>query len=195
MKKHFKAIELKHLEETTIMKIREWRNQPFVKNMMYSQHDITEKEHKEYVKAVLNDKNRGLFVFYLDNVPFGVYQYMIYPEENYVKNGHYLIAEDYQYLGYGALLSFFEQEIATNVLGCKAVYAEVLSYNRKAMAMNKKLGAQLIGIQEKGATVDGISYDVYQYIIEDGWTEKKKKMEKIVYEIVDDFDFTKDVIY
>lgn len=194
MKKHFKAIELKYLDDDIIMKIREWRNQPFVRNKMYSQHDITEEEHKKYIQALLNDENRGLFVFYLDDEPFGVFQYVLHKKDNCVECGNYLVDEEYQNLGYGTLMIFFQSEIIFNIFGCKKSCGEILECNKNIISMNKKMGAQLERIESKDK--DGILYNVHCYsYLADNWINYREKYEKIVYTLIDDFNLKKDVIY
>ncbi len=187
MKKHFKAVELKYLDDETIMKIREWRNQPFVKNMMYSQHDITEDEHRKYIESVKRDETRGLFVFYLDDEPFGVYQYIIHPEGNYVTDGNYLISQEYQDMGYGTIQSFFMNIIKFEYLCCNKSYGEMLDVNRRVIMLNKKMGITLEGILRQHRLVDDKYYDVYCYgLLASEWEEKKQKISRLIFRLVDD---------
>lgn len=186
MKKHFKAIELKHLDDETVMKIREWRNQPFVKNMMYSQHDITEEEHRKYIDTLLQDNNRGLFVFYLDDIPFGIYQYVIHPQGNYVTDGNYLIGQEYQDMGYGTIQTYFMSVIKFDYLHCHKSYGEMLDINRRVIMLNKKLGIPLEGILRQQQLINGEYHDVYCYgLLQTEWEEKRKQQEKLIYRIVD----------
>ena len=181
MKKHFKAIELKHLDDETVMKIREWRNQPFVKNMMYSQHDITEEEHRKYIDTLLQDNNRGLFVFYLDDIPFGIYQYVIHPQGNYVTDGNYLIGQEYQDMGYGTIQTYFMSVIKFDYLHCHKSYGEMLDINRRVIMLNKKLGIPLEGILRQQQLINGEYHDVYCYgLLQTEWEEKRKQQEKLI---------------
>lgn len=187
MKKHFKAVELKHLDDETIMKIREWRNQPFVKNMMYSQHDITEEEHRSYIESLKRDEDRGLFVFYLDDEPFGIYQYMIHPEGNYVTDGNYLVSPEYQDMGYGTIQAFFMNIIKFEYLGCNKSYGEMLDDNRRVIMLNKKMGITLEGVLRQHRLIDGEYHDVYCYgLLASEWKEKKEKISRLIFRLVDD---------
>lgn len=186
----FKAVELKCLDEETIAKIREWRNQPFVQQMMYSQKEISEEEHKKYIAALLEDTNRGLFVFYLDDEPFAVYQYTIHPEGNYVVDGIYLIAEEYQNMGYGVLLIYFVNEIKFHFLKCHKSYGEVLDINSRIIALNEKIGVVREGVLRQQVVIENKYHDVWCYgMFSYEWEEKKKKIEKIVTQLVEkEFD-------
>lgn len=186
MKKHFKAVELKYLDDDTIMKIREWRNQPFIKNMMYSQHDITEEEHTNYISALKKDENRGLFVFYLDDTPFAVYQYIIHPEGNYITDGNYLTEEEYQYMGYGTIQIYFMNIIKFEYLHCNKSYGEALDINQRVITLNKKFKTPLEGVLRQHQLLNGEYHDVYCYgLLRTEWEEKKKDLEKLIYKIVD----------
>lgn len=186
MKMRFKAVELKCLDEETIAKIREWRNQPFVQQMMYSQKEISEEEHKKYIAALLEDTNRGLFVFYLDDEPFAVYQYTIHPEGNYVVDGIYLIAEEYQYMGYGVLLIYFVDEIKFHYLHCHKSYGEVIDINTRVIALNEKMGILREGVLRQQALVGNSYHDVWCYgMLASEWDEKKIKIEKLVFRLVE----------
>ena len=81
-KKNFKAVELNRLDENTISNIRLWRNAEFVRKQSFNKHEITEQEHANYIKKLKEDPNRGIFVFYLDDEPFAVYNYNINPLNN-----------------------------------------------------------------------------------------------------------------
>lgn len=196
MKKHFKAVELKHLDDETIMKIREWRNNDFVRKMSYNQDVISLETHMQFIDDLRNDKNRGLFIFYLEDEPFAVYQYLLNPSKGYVKNSHYLIKEEYQNLGYGTLLSYFELEIIFYVLNYSKSYGEVLEYNKNVISMNKKMGATLEKVMKKEGQSNGEKQDVYCFsVCKDSWEKSKQRYQKIINILVDDFDIERDIIY
>ncbi len=181
-----KAVELRHLDESTIANIRIWRNQDFVSKMMYMQHFITQEEHARYVDALLGDKNRGLYVFYLDNQPFGVFQYQIHPEGNYVTSGNYLISIEDQQRGYGTIQLYFQNEIIFGHLKCNKSYGEIMSYNKKAITTNKKMGAKVEGILRQQILFGKEYVDVYCLgLLADEWIERKKRIEPIIFEFVE----------
>ena len=92
----FRAVAIDKLDEDTVLKIREWRNQDFVREMMFNKHYITEEEHRDYVDMIKNDPNRNVFVFFLDGKPFEVFQYEIDVVDNSIHIGNYLIDIEYQ---------------------------------------------------------------------------------------------------
>lgn len=183
MKKHFKAVELKYLDDATIMKIREWRNKPFVRNMMFSQHEITEEEHRDYIAALKQDDSRGLFVFYLDDEPFGVFQYKLISDEYALIPGTYLIDEKYQLLGYGCILDYMMYWIVSNYLNVNVIKSEMLEVNRDQIKMQKKDPRKTITIQHK--IVNGIEKNIYycQCIVDK--PDENSRLGKLVMQIIE----------
>ena len=192
MKKHFKAVELKYLDDATIMKIREWRNQPFVKSMMYSQHEITEEEHRNYIAALKQDDNRGLFVFYLDDEPFGVYQYTLDREKPSVFNGCYLIKEEDQYFGYGTILNYMIQVVAHTAFNIDKMYGEVIDINKRALALQEKLGGTIEKVFQNKVQINGEKHDVYLFCYD---KQPQKRVVNTVYSLIEKQSTKEMIIY
>lgn len=196
MKKSFKAVELKYLDAETVMKIREWRNRDFVRKMSRQQDIISEQTHMQYINRLREDQNRGLFVFYLDNEPFAVYQYILNQDKGYVESSHYLVDEKYQQLGYGAILSFFELDIIFYILNYSKSYGEVLECNKKTIALHRKFGATLEKIMPKVKQPNGERYDVYCFSIHrDTWENNKQKYQKVIDILIDDYSVKEDIVF
>ncbi len=185
MKKHFKAVELKHLDNATIMKIREWRNQPFVRSMMFSQHEITEEEHMNYIAALKQDDNRGLFVFYLDDEPFGVFQYKLLREKNAIVPGTYLISQDYQVMGYGVIMDYMVQLITYHYLDADVIYAEVLRTNREQVKLHKVYGGVLISKNKYYGDAENVNADINVYMYPVQVPDKRFRFSRIVIEMIE----------
>lgn len=184
-KKKFKAIELNCLDEDTIQNIRNWRNQEFVRRNSFHQDIISEEEHSQWIQRVKADEYRNVFVFYLDDVPFGVVQYTYDTENQWVKEGAYLVSEEYSLVGYGPIMSFFSQDIAYNVLGYDTRYCEIFESNKNGQAVMRFLGAKAEARKERavsnGKTVNvlivrGVKQDWNDFV--------KEKLGKLVLKFV-----------
>lgn len=185
-KKKFKAVELNKLDNETIANIRIWRNSSFVREKMYNKNEITEEEHKKYISSVKNDPNRGIFVFYLDDIPFGVYQYIINTNNNCITGGHYLIDEDFQYMGYGVIMAYFISVIDFDFFKCNKNYGEVISNNKRLIELNKKMRVPLEGILRQHIMVEGQYLDIYCYgVLRNEWDYGREVEEKRISRIVD----------
>lgn len=184
VKKSFKAVELKYLDKETTEQIRIWRNSEFIRKQSFTNHIITPEEHKNFINKIKNDNNRGLFVFYLDDEPFGVYQYEINHLNNFVTIGNYLIDEEYQYMGYGAIMLYFILEINFRILNIHKQYGEVLDTNVKSLSIYKKLNS-IEGHFREHIKINESYHDLYTIgILEKDYKYIKTKLKNIINTIV-----------
>ena len=161
-KKYFKAVELNHLDDSVIDQIRIWRNADFVRKQSFSKDEITQEQHRKYIEKLKNDPDKGIFVFYLDDEPFAVYNYNINRLNNSVLISFYLTNEDYQYLGYGTIMSYYTLQINFNIFNVNKQCGEIIDTNRKLIASLKKEDITVIeGILRDHIIIDGKYHDVY----------------------------------
>ena len=181
-----KIVSINYIDDNTIDKICDWRNQDFVRTKMFARHIISLKEHRDYIDMVRKDDKRDMFVLYIDDVPFGVIQYKLYTSGNYVICGNYLINEADQDKGLGTMLVFFQNDIVFKYTECNKIYSEVLSYNKAALSINKKIGGVQEGILRQQVHMDGKYYDIYCFgLLREEWTAIKNKYEKYIYDSIE----------
>lgn len=183
-KMHFKAIELGCLDNDTAQKIRGWRNQDFVRSMSFYSNIIDEETHNKWLERMRTDPNRNLFVFYLDDQPFGIRQYTYDPEINSVCMGHYLISEDYQSLGYGTFLTFFGEEIMYYYLGYNKAHSHILKSNQKAIHTTRHI--EKVERPITTINIDGTQHETI-YIQEDKeeWEKERKRLIPLILHFIE----------
>ena len=183
-KKKFKAVELKHLDQETILKIREWRNQDFVRLQSLTQDVIDEETHLKWIERMKSDKNRYLFVSYLDDEPLGVIQLHYDPDEDVVESGEYLVSEEMQACGYGTILQFYEGVIIYEILHFSRGYGVVLTTNQKNVRMQKRNSTVLV---EKTEMPVGNGHKEVMKVgqTREEYLRKKEKVERLVNRFVD----------
>lgn len=185
VKKRIKAIELRQLDEETICKIREWRNQDFVRKNMFHQDIITAEEHEQWIQKVRLDNNRYLFVLYIDDIPLGVCTYIYNMQDDIVEMGHYLISEEDQTMGYGVLLTYFGLDIMYNVLHYNRMRSQTLVTNKRVKGINRYLGGE-----EKVASItkNGKEYEIDLISgTREEWNKvDKKTLGKLVFKFVEE---------
>lgn len=187
-KRKFKAISVEKLDDTIINKIREWRNSDFVRLNSYNRDWISEEQHKSYIEALKINPNKGLYVFYLDESPFGVFQYSIDTNNQIIFPGNYLVSKEYSEMGYGAILLYFLNYIVFEKMNMRKSCGEVLGFNDSAKTLDEKFG-HLEGIQRKQRLIDGKFCDIYLYgLFNNEWLEIKKKYERIIIHQISDVE-------
>jgi len=182
-KKSFKAVELKYLDDKTINEIRIWRNAEFVRKNSFTQHEITIDEHKAFIENLKQDINRGLFVFYLNDEPFGIYHYKINPTNNSIMVSDYLTSEEYKYLGYGEIMSFFIMYINFNIFKADIQSGQILDVNKKLLSSCRKANVDMCICDE--IIIDDKPHNVYQVKFTKEYFENiSSDYKKLIYYIV-----------
>ncbi len=137
-KKKVKLIELNKLDNNTIMMIRNWRNQDYIRASSLTQEVIPEETHKKWIASMKKDENRHLFVCYFDEEPIGVFQLRYDPEAKNVECGEYVISEEYQALGYGAILQYLEAYTVFEIFKYPKSWGVVLATNSRNLRLQKR---------------------------------------------------------
>ena len=60
------------IEDQHLDMVRNWRNDPKVRENMYTNHVISKKEHEQWFKLLLIDSSRRFFIFELNGEPSGL---------------------------------------------------------------------------------------------------------------------------
>ena len=79
----------------------DWANDPITRSSSFNTDIIDVEEHKEFIKSVIEDKNKNQFIFYIDNQPL----------EQFVKKGCQTIILSYH--------TQFHQKIEIKILVLK----------------------------------------------------------------------------
>ena len=64
--------EIKYCDDAQKKAIRDVRNQPNIRKQMYTEHEITLKEHFDWVDRLSNDKKQIVFIVLVEDVVSGV---------------------------------------------------------------------------------------------------------------------------
>lgn len=148
------------LDEDTIEKVREWRNDPSVRRHMYNSNEISKEEHWNFIKSLPNKKDRSYWLVYLNNKPLGVINIV---DINYEKRcgeiGYYLIPSE-QDSGNGLDFLYIVYDFMFNSLGCENLYGRTEIHNTNALALNFYMGQES---PEGIVTISGVDYIEFKY--------------------------------
>jgi UDP-4-amino-4,6-dideoxy-N-acetyl-beta-L-altrosamine N-acetyltransferase len=118
--------------------VRKWRNHPNVRKYMFSQHEISEEEHKCWFEKCTADKKWHLFIFEKDGISLGFVSFHEVNDGGVVDWGFYLSPNTPK--GTGNLLSKTTLPYAFDKLNFHKVCGKVLSYNQKSIDFHLRLG-------------------------------------------------------
>ena len=132
MEAYLRPVSVEDLEQ-----LRQWRNHPSVRAMMFHTHEVGPQEHQQWFSRVSADPNRRLSIFMLDDQPSGFVQFT--HDGNQAEWGFHL-APSMQGQGYGLLLGQAALSYAFEQLQLDAVVGKVRSDNQPSLNFHRRLG-------------------------------------------------------
>ncbi len=173
-----KSIEFRPLDESHLEMILSWRNEPMVRENMYTSHEISFIEHKKWFHGLENNKTKAYFIAVIDNVQCGV---VGFSEINVVQGvaTWAFYTSPHARRGSGSLMEFYALEYAFNTLQLHKLRCEVLSFNQTVIKLHKKFNFVVEG-QHRDAFFDGGKYHdiVHLGILNTEWSAHRTIMQK-----------------
>lgn len=128
-KQELRIINFLYLSDEKYNKIREYRNQYFIRQFSFSKKIISSKEHKEYKKILEKKENYFAFLITKNNNDYSVITLKKVDREQY-SVGEYLVKEEYKYEG-GGIVTRFCMSYILNSLKIKYIKSEHSIKNRR----------------------------------------------------------------
>ncbi|MDT9547529.1 MAG: UDP-4-amino-4,6-dideoxy-N-acetyl-beta-L-altrosamine N-acetyltransferase [Chlorobium phaeovibrioides] len=142
---------LKPINSENYKKIREWRNLPEVRCMMFTKHIISKEEHDAWWERVSGDPTQRWFMFAHNGTDLGVVCFI--DIDNAIKTaswGFYLADDElfssHQVSKRRVWLDLEKEAIdfAQHVLGLRALFCEVLEENKAVIKLHERSGFEEI---------------------------------------------------
>lgn len=169
---------LRPLDKVDLELVLSWRNDPTVRQAMYSQHEVTWEEHQLWFQRMQVDKSKQWFLFLdCDGTPCAVVNFVSI--DTVMKTAFWgFYADPNARSGTGMRMSLEALDKAFVELGFRKLNAEVLASNLRSLTMHKKIGF----IQEghfRDHFFDGKRYvDVVRLaILNKEWLLAKRKLQ------------------
>ena len=173
-----KKVELLPLEESHLQKILDWRNEPAVRQNMYTSREIIFAEHKRWFHSLAGDNSKAYFVAVIDGVECGVIGFSEINSVQGVAAWSFYTSPN-ALRGSGSLMEYYALDYAFNNLLLHKLRCEVLSFNKAVVKLHTKFGFLVEG-QHRDAFFDGTKYhDIYHLgIFSNEWSEQRLIMQK-----------------
>lgn len=121
-----------------------WRNHPQVRRHMYTQHEITLDEHRQWFERAQQDPRKHLLLFEFDLQPLGFINFNDLAQGGIAEWGFY--AAPHAPKGSGRRLGRAALDHAFGSLKFHKVYGQVLASNEGSIGFHRSLGFQQEGI-------------------------------------------------
>jgi UDP-4-amino-4,6-dideoxy-N-acetyl-beta-L-altrosamine N-acetyltransferase len=137
--------QLRTVTADDLAMMREWRNAPAVRQMMYTQHVITPEEHAAWWAGQSRRADCRHLIFATDQGDMGVVSFSeISPRHGTAVWAFYARPDAPK--GTGRRMEAAALDYAFDVLGLRKLMCEVLSHNRRVIALHKAHGFRVEGL-------------------------------------------------
>ncbi|ONG40587.1 UDP-4-amino-4,6-dideoxy-N-acetyl-beta-L-altrosamine N-acetyltransferase [Alkanindiges hydrocarboniclasticus] len=162
---------IRYAVESDLPLILSWRNHPSIKKYMYTQHDITMQEHKEWFERCLSQpEDIHLLMFLVNEKSMGFINFS-HDKFDVVNWGFYISPDAPKGTGYALGLSAIEFGFKT--LKFRKICGQVLSFNERSINFHKKLGFSQEGIFKEQFVNEKNYYDVYHFgLLKQIWAQR-----------------------
>lgn len=162
------------LTEDDLLQVLSWRNHPDVRRFMYSTHEISLEEHRNWFLSNQKSNRHILLIYEQDDKASGFIKFTPGADGSVCDWGFYLAPESPK--GTGIRLGVTALEYAFNGLGVNKVIGEALAFNDKSIRFHKRLGFEEEA-RLKAYHFDGEKYnDVVRFgLMRKDWHPEKVK--------------------
>ncbi|AMA54163.1 MULTISPECIES: UDP-4-amino-4,6-dideoxy-N-acetyl-beta-L-altrosamine N-acetyltransferase [Bacillus] len=181
---------LRTLKEKDLDTVLRWRNDERIRQSMYNDQIITEKQHQQWFKNVNSSKTEHYFIFTIDHTDTGFVSFKDVDHKNNHCYWGFYIGEAQSPKGSGSVMGFLALEWAFQQLEVEKVYGEVLSNNEKSLSYHQSLGFSKEGHFRNHIVRNNNYLDVIRYgLLKEEWiAEKPKVMKKLAERGIDKKD-------
>ncbi len=153
-----------------------WRNMPDVRKNMYTSHEITFEEHKNWFERISLDKTKKYFVFQIDEKPCGV---IGFTDINLISktSSWAFYSGDTTIRGIGSLMEITALDYAFDVLKIEKLHCEVLEFNQPVIKFHRKHGFTVEGVFKKHHYANEKYWDIFRLaIFKKDWLKVKPEI-------------------
>lgn len=149
-----------------------WRNHPDIRRFMFSQHEISLKEHQNWFEKTSSDISKRLLLVEDSSQPIGYVQFNNVIERGIASWGFYVCPGLPK--GIGQKLGITALDYAFQVLMLHKVCGQVIASNAKSISLHKRLGFCEEGKLREHQFVVSTYYDIHCFgLLSYEWISKK----------------------
>ena len=174
-----KRIKFVDVSTEHIELIYHWRNEPFIREVMYNSEIIQWENHQQWFQKALNDEKKVMKILYYDNSPYGFANFHYTNVKANSGEWGFYIGNPYAPKGMGKLLAYEMLNFLFNEFKVRKVCAEVIDFNEKSLRFHEKVGFKKEGVLRKHILKNECYCDIHLFsIFYDEWTSCKLILEE-----------------
>jgi UDP-4-amino-4,6-dideoxy-N-acetyl-beta-L-altrosamine N-acetyltransferase len=162
------------LQESSQLKVLEIRNQPGVRNNMYTIHEISRQEHLQWIEKLKQTSSTRFFAVIFENEIIGGVSLNAINTEHGRADWAYYLSEAMQGKGIGSALEFKFLDFVFLENNFQKLNCEVLAFNDKVISLHNKFGFQQEGVRRNHILRDEKACDIVLLgITKDEWLQRR----------------------
>lgn len=177
-KRNIKIINVLHLEEERFAKIRDYRNQEYIRKVSVNTNHITVEEHWKYLELLKKQDNYFAFLITRDDEDFGVISLKKFSDDTYFI-GDYLVDELSKYEGGGIVNRICISYIASKL---NIKYLKTMQ-NKNNTRSNRAGGVKTLKVVSLNNDFNDVTAIVDDFYSPDTLNSKPRKLFDKLYEI------------
>ena len=142
------------------LRIREIRNEPSVRAVMYTDHEISLDEHLGWIKSLKSDDRRIVFGVVSANTPLGIVSFNAIDRLHRKADWAYYLAATERGSGLGTALEIATIEFAFGPLDLDKLNCEVIETNPAVVKFHQKFGFEIEGFRKSNIIKNGVRIGV-----------------------------------
>ncbi|NCO69650.1 MAG: UDP-4-amino-4,6-dideoxy-N-acetyl-beta-L-altrosamine N-acetyltransferase, partial [Acidobacteria bacterium] len=151
--------QLVPMTEVHLEQVLAWRNDPRVRQNMYSQHEISLEEHNDWWRAAKDRSDRRYYIFQTNGVDAGFVSITDIDRKNGTASWAFFSANTAP-KGTGTRMERAALKMAFEELGLRKLCCEVLGFNSRVVAFHKRFGFRIEGTLAAHKLINGGYCDV-----------------------------------
>lgn len=157
--------------------VRHLRNQPGVRTFMYTDHDISEAEHQNWLEGLRNSSRQQVYAVVIENAPVGVVSLSAINPAHGTADWAFYLDTSLQGKGLGSQVEMWMLDHAFGAAGLEKLNCEVLETNPAVIKMHQKFGFVIEGVRRQNIVRDGKRIGVVLLGITKGeWDAQRPKV-------------------
>lgn len=153
----FELIDMKMSHLELVLK---WRNQDFIRKVMYHDQVIDMESHRNWFNKIQENSHTIIKVFCYNQKPLGIMNISNIDNKNSKCEWGFYIGEKSTPKGFGKIMGYLSLDYIFNQLGIRKLCAEVMDFNTKSIFFHEKFGFQQEGILRKHVLKENQYVDV-----------------------------------